>query len=1754
MALHGWFNDDELANENEKKEAARKHFDQIVAFMDYEMAQNAVEMSTVCPNLPADVVEAAALSGLTVYDPAFEDITDMVTEEQQKQWERDWNKVHEVSGFDEPIMGLSELLIKKPGYVVDLLLEAGVEELTMLYRAAGYAAVNAIQSNRLRKGYIKEGDLFAGIQISEQDLVNYDPVNAWKKEGFKGLVQEYSELFSTAKKQAGATIWTETLATLREGKPLNIDPDRKFIFQGLKPEDDERYRTLLKLGYEENEAKNIYYKYAGVPIRAEGWNDHERTSLFRPNQIMYKPTGGRKLTLGFDPNNYLHLQQQRMQNSPDMFAPIEGNKMSRFFQMVFRGAKNLGRSQVDFVKSLNPGITELDEIQPSIHFSNGRVTASEIVPPGTPEFTALSGGLDAITTFKLDPTAKGLKGLSNLRQSLRTIHPDVVQEGIGVRRFRDTVFKPKLNDIIERPDSYKLYEATAVEPNIGVYQRLFPQLPFESQASLAATEDALQAKQVWSKIWGSGYLNETPVKGADIRNAVSRAIGNKSLSLRQSENVVQRGLGQAIRPLGNPNAAYRPLRSKLAKGLRDDLILPARNKMRFMTAKPMLSPAEIANPLDELLSFSGTVRSAMPTYMQRIMSIKPDDGLSVTNFDEAAMSIRNHYDSMGADVERAEPYLRRLLELEPGDLGGVTRLAIDIGNDTQVFLKGQGVADDIAFEASRIFETSSQIRAYGKDSLFRDLPFVGMREVEEIPYTLLNGEKIMVTVPSASGLVEMASLKAPLPQWSGITKALSKVSYVMDGQEGRQGVRGLMDYYKGNAKALKDMGFGDYVISGTYKGIIPKGMSQGPVSLLAQFYMGGIFKPLVLMRAAWFTRVFLEEQARMAVSGLDTMFVHPFRYITWINSHNSEVRNAIKNGDVKGLEKFRLRFTRDSDLKDVLDWQGAMNGNLATEVNTGRKSTAGFRGVNSKFVTKDWVDVKPGEAGHTANLQHELIQIFDDPVGRYVAKNHLTTQTRDWFKYSDEGKKIRERLVRNGGDRFEDLMTNEKAMDAYLDYWEARIRSKAGGFDSYKYTPGDAYSYKFVEDTSDVNLRNFAGTGKAILGKGEISAAKISRAALSKNNKTLGAYLEGMGDLRQRIGVVKAPRDVSVDLTSGQKAIGMLDAVVDVAFEYLMTKPNTYLSRSVAWKQNNWAKMEDLMPRLNQQGRLRALKEARDADIPNAMYKRLQGASKKTVEGVELNYDEAEAIAKAYALHSTKLLLYDAAKKHNISAITANIFPFPEVYIELATTWGKLFANNPASLARGNMIVRGAESSGDDGFFFPDPNGSGEEMFAYPGKNFLTQSVFGPGSRVQVQPAGYVAGINMLASNIFPGVAPLYGYAANKLLPKNGIGDEARKLLFGDFPAPDTLVPRPAWAGKLVTAFSDSPKAQEARAATTNTIYNYAAATGYREYFRRPDGSIDEVAMMEWANDSAAFIYAIRGISQFFAPTGFTPRYYIEDKDGQWWASQILANEFYKIREETGGDTIAAYNEFFGKYGIEHPYLTASTTISPEGRRFYTEEGKAWEREYGDLMKELNITGWYLQPESPFDDREWQFVFEDIKSGKLKGLSKEQNVRKVNDTLGWIRYTNFTQQLERSGVKGDQLRVAKALYRQHLREELPGYLENYGVAEAPTAKEKLFQIQTKWAKTPGVKDTEVGKAVLEYLEWWSIINEYSTDLGFSEEWWYTSTDDRAVVMRQMAIGAGKELIKQTPDFEYVFRDVFQGVLRDDILEEIGVSE
>lgn len=58
------------------------------------------------------------------------------------------------------------------------------------------------------------------------------------------------------------------------------------------------------------------------------------------------------------------------------------------------------------------------------------------------------------------------------------------------------------------------------------------------------------------------------------------------------------------------------------------------------------------------------------------------------------------------------------------------------------------------------------------------------------------------------------------------------------------------------------------------------------VNNLMSFYTRNIFKPFVLTRFAFFTRVFLEEQARIAVKGLSSIYTKPWEFAQWVFAHN----------------------------------------------------------------------------------------------------------------------------------------------------------------------------------------------------------------------------------------------------------------------------------------------------------------------------------------------------------------------------------------------------------------------------------------------------------------------------------------------------------------------------------------------------------------------------------------------------------------------------------------------------------------------------------------------------------------------------------------------------------------------------------------------------------------------------------------------------------------------------------------------------
>ncbi len=98
----------------------------------------------------------------------------------------------------------------------------------------------------------------------------------------------------------------------------------------------------------------------------------------------------------------------------------------------------------------------------------------------------------------------------------------------------------------------------------------------------------------------------------------------------------------------------------------------------------------------------------------------------------------------------------------------------------------------------------------------------------------------------------------------------------------------------------------------------------------------------------------------------------------------------------------------------------------------------------------------------------------------------------------------------------------------------------------------------------------------------------------------------------------------------------------------------------------------DMSPKLQQ----KFVKEAKEAKIPKKVIDEMRG-QKGVATGKIDDYDFANTQSRAYGLSATKNLLYDTSKKHLISDITRNVFPFTEVWFELAQTWSKILIATP---------------------------------------------------------------------------------------------------------------------------------------------------------------------------------------------------------------------------------------------------------------------------------------------------------------------------------------------------------------------------------------------------------------------------------------------------------------------------------------------
>ena len=1067
----------------------------------------------------------------------------------------------------------------------------------------------------------------------------------------------------------------------------------------------------------------------------------------------------------------------------------------------------------------------------------------------------------------------------------------------------------------------------------------------------------------------------------------------------------------------------------------------------------------------------------------------------------------------------------------------------------------------------------------------------------------LQGQDYNIMVPKASTLGEMTENYFPFLNQDIVDRVKGTGFFALDSNDLKKfsGYKMARPHYKEFVKRFKASGTkGVKQYAAEIGGYIPTNKTMDDaVTLLLDSYTRKIFKPFVLMRAAFITRIFLEEQARVASAQLDSAYNHPFRYLTWVFSHSEDQQKAL-------MGKYGNNF---ENILNSPEYKQLMHENHFKNLLADHKYDNQYK-HSFKEVTFD-------DPNYADAIYDGLFKLRNDEVTRRVAQEgSVSPALIEWFLGSKERQLLRQR----GGPDWIKVATNDEHAIAYLHSRENHIRQLTGhtleeGIDyqrfSYKDMKNgdvDAFEAAQLSHRTDSQyhghqvLRHAIAEGKFLTNEGKIldlmpvtddigtlKAVGVDDEKAIKD--AIQRYIDQYGD-DFNFGTLYQ-KQFDNEVQGFAKLEKQWDAGVNFFFENLVEKSLNYLNRSVVFKQYYWEKIMDMWHLFDAPLRKQYVDEIKGVGLADIFKINEKGTDLKNAPKLGTRYGVKDAsiisdTGKAFGLQATKELLYDVTKRHNISHKLRNLVPFPEVWFELLTTWPKLLAENPTMARKVQLGIKGgAGASGlgytGDGFFAEDPNGSGEQMFVYPFGGYMSNLIFGEDSNIKMSPRGYVTGVNLLGQGFVPGPTPVAGWAIDKVLPTGGVGQELRSMLFGDFGPPrgdgflDAIIPDHPSFQKLFTAIGASPFGNQAeiessRASTSIELFRLLKMEGAENRLLK-QGELDrylreiswkgttadklppneltpdilDSALRAYAKDKTSTTFAFRFMAQFVLPTGFTPRYYAEDKNGKMWATQLLAKEYQNLVQKHQGDHVAAYESFVRLYGYEHGWLTTSKSVSAN-KQAYSERVLEWQKENKAILEQLPRSAFYALPDNPAEQRSYQEIIRQYEIGEREVLSLEEFNLAANDTIGYFMYTSFKENYERSGMPEIEKNKLFRIYRTALIQQLPGFEATGGLRKPATSQEILREMIQKWPNMPEIQETEAGAAFVNvFLPRWQAMEKQSERVSPSGNptWWLSSTDNLAIMMRADMANFIEEIIVQSPDFAPIWTNIISRMFRDD---------
>lgn len=641
---------------------------------------------------------------------------------------------------------------------------------------------------------------------------------------------------------------------------------------------------------------------------------------------------------------------------------------------------------------------------------------------------------------------------------------------------------------------------------------------------------------------------------------------------------------------------------------------------------------------------------------------------------------------------------------------------------------------------------------------------------------------------------------------------------------------------------------------------------------------------------------------------------------------------------------------------------------------------------------------------------------------------------------------------------------------------------------------------------------------------------------------------------------------------------GSWDKITDWLFDHLMGQPTDTLSRSPAFEQFYWRRMARLMPYLSPQDARRALKQLRGSnprrvsewatdvlkgdDATLDMLHRftddafdmrawLKNTADESIEGVgRISLDDADSIAKGFALTEVRDLLYDVSRKHNFFDMARHIFPFGEAWKEIISRWANIVHHNPRVLRRVDQTISAAR---DTGFFYNDPV-SGEEVFTYPGSGLLSQWMFGDADVMRM--TGRVAGFNLMLGAVIPGVGPAIQVPA-AALQESFLSNPDNKFLrdmllpFGlqEVDSPGSLVDTilPAWIKRLAVVVG-KPTGDDQRVFNNTVIdvMRVMVETGQAD-IGTPQGFADA---FESATNKARFLYFVRAGSALAGPTPAAPRFYAEDTGGRLWAFSALATEYRRLLEEHQGSEYLATQAFTALYGLD-----ASLYITPKSRslrrRSTTESGAAFEARNPDLFELFPRTAYYTRPDDPDEEFDYGAYVKQLR-GEMFGdeplrqaLSPEQWAQERNDLLGRIAYHHARVMLG-DARNTDQGRQYLAAYRTMLMSQYDGYNSPVLGIQQRETRDSLIAEFERWRDSPAMLETDAGQGLAMYLDYRQQAIDALVADGLSPS--ALRTSKRGEIYRDWLRRVGARITLLHPSFLTQWADVWSREIEEQDLE------